>query len=65
MTNTGDLWEGNVNEAVVEEWKDETTPFERTREIHREEMRAIRDRHRELEAELKEISLSLPETIEH
>lgn len=31
---------------------------------HIEEMRAIRDRHRELEIELEEIALSPPETIE-
>lgn len=32
MTEGSDLthpWEGNVNEAVVEEWKEETTAFER------------------------------------
>jgi hypothetical protein len=27
-----DLWEGDINEAVVEEWKAETTPFERVQE---------------------------------
>lgn len=26
-------WEGDVNEAVVEEWKAETTPFARVREV--------------------------------
>lgn len=30
-----DLWEGDINEAVVEEWKAETTPFERVQEIIR------------------------------
>lgn len=28
-----DLWEGDVNEAVLEEWKAETTPFERVQEV--------------------------------
>ncbi|QIO24249.1 winged helix-turn-helix domain-containing protein [Haloarcula sp. JP-L23] len=27
------LWTGDVNEAVVEEWKDETSPFERVKEV--------------------------------
>lgn len=27
------LWEGDVNDAVVEEWKAETTPFGRVREV--------------------------------
>ena len=30
-----DLWEGDINEAVVEEWKAETTPFERVQEVIR------------------------------
>lgn len=33
MPNPGQLWNGDVNEAVVEEWTAETTPFERVREI--------------------------------
>lgn len=33
MTNTDHPWKGDVNEAVVEEWRDETTPFERVREV--------------------------------
>ncbi|WP_266082842.1 winged helix-turn-helix domain-containing protein [Haladaptatus caseinilyticus] len=33
MPDTDPPWEGNVNEAVVEEWKAETTPFERVREV--------------------------------
>lgn len=28
-----DRWSGDINEAVVEEWIEETTPFERVREI--------------------------------
>lgn len=28
-----DRWDGDVNEAVVEEWIEETTPFERVREV--------------------------------
>lgn len=28
-------WKGDVNEAVVEEWVDETTPFDRVREVVR------------------------------
>lgn len=37
MENTEDdrFWEGDVNEAVVEEWRAETTPFERVREVLR------------------------------
>ncbi|RKD86253.1 winged helix-turn-helix domain-containing protein [Halopiger aswanensis] len=27
------LWDGDVNESVVEEWKTETTPFERVKEV--------------------------------
>lgn len=27
------LWEGDVNEAVLKEWKAETTPFERVQEV--------------------------------
>ncbi|WP_083252678.1 winged helix-turn-helix domain-containing protein [Haladaptatus sp. W1] len=33
MPDTDPPWEGDVNEAVVEEWKAETTPFERVREV--------------------------------
>lgn len=33
MPDGNHLWEGDVNEAVVEEWKAETTPFERVREV--------------------------------
>lgn len=29
------LWEGDINEAVAEEWKAETTPFERVQEVIR------------------------------
>lgn len=28
-----DRWDGDINEAVVEEWIEETTPFERVREV--------------------------------
>lgn len=28
-----DHWDGDVNEAVLEEWVEETTPFERVREV--------------------------------
>ncbi|WP_202932515.1 DUF7342 family protein [Halorussus salinus] len=28
-----DLWEGDVNEAAVEEWVEETTPFERVKDV--------------------------------
>jgi DNA-binding transcriptional ArsR family regulator len=30
-----DLWDGDINDAVVEEWKAETTPFERVQEVIR------------------------------
>lgn len=33
MASPDQLWDGDVNEAVVEEWTAETTPFERVREI--------------------------------
>ena len=33
MPDTDPPWEGDVNEAVVKEWKAETTPFERVREV--------------------------------
>lgn len=33
MVDRDPLWEGDINEAVVEEWKAETTPFERIREV--------------------------------
>lgn len=33
MSNLNQQWNGDVNEAVVEEWTAETTPFERVREI--------------------------------
>ena len=33
MPDTDQLWEGDVNEAVIEEWKAETTPFERVRQV--------------------------------
>lgn len=29
------LWDGDINEVVVEEWKAETTPFERVQEVIR------------------------------
>ena len=32
-SETPDHWDGDINEAVVEEWKSETTPFERVQEI--------------------------------
>ncbi|RJT07962.1 winged helix-turn-helix domain-containing protein [Halococcus sp. IIIV-5B] len=35
MVDRGQLWDGDVNETVIEEWKDETTPFERIREVLR------------------------------
>lgn len=36
MTDGTDArWNGNVNEAVVEDWKAETTPFERVQEVVR------------------------------
>lgn len=33
MSDTDRHWEGDVNEAVVDEWVAETTPFERVREV--------------------------------
>lgn len=33
MTKTDPPWDGDINEAVIEEWTSETTPFERVREI--------------------------------
>lgn len=33
MTETDPPWDGDINEAVVEEWTSETTPFERVREV--------------------------------
>ncbi|MCU4741324.1 ArsR family transcriptional regulator [Halobacteria archaeon AArc-m2/3/4] len=33
MTDSERFWEGDVNEAVLEEWKAETTPFERVKEV--------------------------------
>ena len=33
MPDSDQRWEGDVNEAVIEEWKAETTPFERVREV--------------------------------
>ena len=33
MRESDSPWTGNVNEAVVEEWKAETSPFERVREV--------------------------------
>jgi DNA-binding transcriptional ArsR family regulator len=35
MVDRDQLWEGDINESIVEEWKDETTPFERIREVLR------------------------------
>ncbi|WP_160135463.1 ArsR/SmtB family transcription factor [Halococcus salsus] len=35
MVDRDHLWDGDINETVVEEWKDETTPFERIREVLR------------------------------
>lgn len=32
-SETPDHWDGDINEDVVEEWKSETTPFERVQEI--------------------------------
>lgn len=31
--DNADQWEGDINEAVVEEWKAETTPFERVQTV--------------------------------
>lgn len=33
MSDSGNPWTGDVNEVVVEEWKAETSPFERVREV--------------------------------
>lgn len=33
MSDTSSRWEGDVNEAVIEEWKAETTPFDRIKEV--------------------------------
>lgn len=33
MGDTDQLWTGDINEAVIEEWKAETSPFERVREV--------------------------------
>ena len=33
MTDSRRRWEGDVNDAVLEEWKAETTPFERVKEV--------------------------------
>ena len=33
MTEADPVWKGDVNEAVIEEWKAETTPFERIRNV--------------------------------
>ena len=33
MRDTDHRWDGDINETVVEEWKSETTPFERVREV--------------------------------
>ena len=33
MTDADAPWEGDVNEAVLEEWKAETTPFDRVKEV--------------------------------
>lgn len=33
MTNSDQPWTGDINEAVIEEWTAETTPFERVREV--------------------------------
>jgi DNA-binding transcriptional ArsR family regulator len=33
MRDTDHRWNGDINEAVVEEWKSKTTPFERVREV--------------------------------
>lgn len=33
MSDPDALWEGDVNDAVVEEWTNETTPFDRVKEV--------------------------------
>lgn len=33
MTETDPVWEDDVNEAVIEEWKAETSPFDRVKEV--------------------------------
>ena len=33
MGDADQLWTGDINEAVIEEWQAETTPFERVREV--------------------------------
>jgi len=33
MTDSERFWDGEINEAVVEEWKAETSPFERVKEV--------------------------------
>jgi DNA-binding transcriptional ArsR family regulator len=33
MRSSDSLWTGDVNEVVIEEWKAETSPFERVREV--------------------------------
>ncbi len=33
MSDSESLWSGDINEAVTEEWKAETAPFERVREV--------------------------------
>lgn len=33
MTDADGPWEGDVNDAVLEEWKAETTPFDRVKEV--------------------------------
>jgi len=33
MGDADQLWTGDINEAVIEEWKAETSPFERVREV--------------------------------
>ncbi|RJT07077.1 winged helix-turn-helix domain-containing protein [Halococcus sp. IIIV-5B] len=35
MVDRDHVWDGDINETVVKEWKDETTPFERIREVLR------------------------------
>lgn len=33
MSDSDSLWTGDINEAAIEEWKAETSPFERVREV--------------------------------
>ncbi len=33
MTDTDRFWDGDVNEVVIEEWKAETSPFDRVKEV--------------------------------